>query len=175
MDAQKKSTNRIGLSARCHSDAVASIVEKATKKVCYTRLEYFAMKRENGYYTRLFQDSIKSRDRPGLFDFYFCLAPLNVLESVSFGQTISVDDFVRMIDMITGFQNCDYAVSKLENVFYPTMYWQAPEGIVDGILGKFPGCRELDFKVALSLLRLAQYSSIFFQKLVLRCKPLAKD
>lgn len=175
--------------SQCHLEAIADKVYRlwdenhgvllqscvAELLIAPSLLKHLIMRRANGSYTRLVWDSIQSRDRPELLDFYFCLAPLDVLESILFGQTISVDNVARMLSMLTGFRNYGYAVSKVEHVCYSAMFWWAPEEIVDGLLNKFPRYRELDFEVVLSLLRLTQYTRDFCQKLVRRCGPLTKD
>lgn len=138
-------------------------------------LKHLVMRRADGHYNSLVWDSIQSRDRPGSLDFYFCRAPLDVLESILFGQALSVNNVTRMLGMLKGFKSYGYTVTEREHVLYTAMFWEAPEEIVDGLLSRFPGYSELDFEVVWSLLRLARYTRAFCQKLVWRCGPLAED
>lgn len=117
-------------------------------------------------------DSIQSADMFRTINDHSCSAPLEVLKSLVFEQSISIDNVQRMLGILEGFQGNGVKVSKEAHALYTVMFWEAPETVISHFLDQVPNDFKLDHKSAWEVLVLTEYSDEFCARLIHCLEPI---
>lgn len=123
-------------------------------------------------YVQLVKKSLESTVCSQSIDYQCCLAPLDVLQRLAYGQYASLEDIETMFGMLHGFQWKEKAVSRELHVLYTVMFWELPETVIQHFLDLVPtGCK-LGYQRVLGLLKVKKYSSKLLAMIVPRCEGL---
>lgn len=120
-------------------------------------------------YIQVVWDAIQIKTEPLLVEYHCCSMPLSMLKRLLLEQDISLATVWEMLRVLQGYKMDDEYVRKEVHVLYTVIFWEALEGIIDHFLDRILSDCELDYRLALGLLRMTKYSSEFLEKLLQRC------